>query len=208
MSTNYESIPLPEVVPRQIAPSTSSFSLFTLLKMNDMDINMKSAVIHVISDLISSLGVLTASILLSINPEWTFVDPICTFFFSIMVFASTWPLMKRCVLILMEAVPQTHHIDLLEIRVSLVTRIPYIQSIETLYAWSLSQDTHICMVALVINVDDFDRVQGKGLEEGKERYDDEEEVDDVYTNTVRIVTKILKDDFDFDFVNVQVTSKK
>ncbi|KAI9345663.1 cation efflux family-domain-containing protein [Obelidium mucronatum] len=213
---NYESLSQQSSV-IQTSQASSSFSLIGFLKMDGMDINMKSAVIHVISDLISSLGVLTASILLSINPEWTFVDPICTFFFSIMVFASTYPLMKRCILILMEATPQTSSITTAEIRSTLLSQIPQIQAIDSLHVWSISQDTHACMLSVSI---DSMMVQESCLVVRKDRkpnscVDSPGEVGvvgkhteccctDLYDGTVQEATRILKESFDFDYVNVQV----
>lgn len=40
-----------------------------------------------------------------INPELTYIDPICTFLFSIIVLFTTVNVTKRCLNILMEAAP-------------------------------------------------------------------------------------------------------
>ncbi|KAI9347281.1 cation efflux protein [Obelidium mucronatum] len=73
----------------------------------NMDINVRAAAVHVISDLISSIGVMIASIILLLKPEWTIVDPLCTFFFSVLVFGSTWGLMSRCFAILLQGTPNS-----------------------------------------------------------------------------------------------------
>ncbi|KAJ3027294.1 UNVERIFIED_CONTAM: hypothetical protein HDU68_004081 [Siphonaria sp. JEL0065] len=146
-----------------------------------MDINVRAAAVHVISDLISSIGVLIASVLLLINPSWTIVDPICTFFFSILVFGSTWGLMKRCFSILMEGTPPTINRTALE--QSLVA-LPFVESVKRLHVWSISQDSHAAIVDLVISCVD---------EVG------------VHVSTVEAATRVVKDEFGVGQVFIQLS---
>ncbi|RKO90662.1 hypothetical protein BDK51DRAFT_15297, partial [Blyttiomyces helicus] len=60
-----------------------------------MNINVQSAAIHVIGDLLSSIGVLIAASAIWINPDLTILDPICTFVFSVFVLATTIQLMSN-----------------------------------------------------------------------------------------------------------------
>ncbi|ORY48431.1 cation efflux protein [Rhizoclosmatium globosum] len=108
----------------------------------------RGTAIHVISDLISSIGVLLASIILLIKPEWTLVDPLCTFFFSVLVFGSTWGLMKRCFGILMESVPSG--IDLGRVEESLKREVDGIVGVEKVRIWSLSQDVKVAIVEVKV----------------------------------------------------------
>ena len=66
------------------------------------DINLRAAFIHVIGDLVQSLGVLIASAIIWYNDDWKIADPICTLFFSIIVFISTIFIIKDILRILME----------------------------------------------------------------------------------------------------------
>jgi Co/Zn/Cd efflux system component len=84
----------------QAAKSDKGF--FDFLSLKDKDVNIQSAIIHVIGDLVSSLGVLLASIVIMVRPDWVIVDPFCTFFFSIFVMLSTYDLMKTSLLVLMQ----------------------------------------------------------------------------------------------------------
>ena len=49
------------------------------------DVNIQAAYLHVITDLIQSVGVALAGALIWWKPEWQILDPICTFIFSILV---------------------------------------------------------------------------------------------------------------------------
>jgi solute carrier family 30 (zinc transporter), member 2 len=67
------------------------------------NINLRAAMIHVIGDFIQSVGVLTAALIILIGgPKYKIADPICTFLFSIMVFATTCPILKDIFFVLME----------------------------------------------------------------------------------------------------------
>lgn len=50
------------------------------------NLNISAAVIHVIGDMLQSVGVIIASLLIYImGPQWSIADPICTYLFSIIV---------------------------------------------------------------------------------------------------------------------------
>jgi len=68
--------------------------------------NMEGAILHVVGDLLSSFGVVIASVIIYFKPSWWICDPICTFIFAILVFTTTIGLFKRCMFIIMECCPE------------------------------------------------------------------------------------------------------
>eukprot|EP01017_Pseudomicrothorax_dubius_P005301 TRINITY_DN11307_c0_g1_i3.p1 TRINITY_DN11307_c0_g1~~TRINITY_DN11307_c0_g1_i3.p1 ORF type:complete len:325 (-),score=32.05 TRINITY_DN11307_c0_g1_i3:108-1082(-) len=74
-------------------------------KKDSDDLNLRSAMAHVIGDIFNSAGVLIASIIIYINPKLSAADPICTFLFSIIVIMTTLPSLKDSLRILMQAAP-------------------------------------------------------------------------------------------------------
>ena len=74
--------------------------------------NIRAAMIHVIGDVVQSVGVLLAAILIYFfggdtkewNP-WHLADPICTYLFSIAVMFTTFSVSKECIKVLMEGTP-------------------------------------------------------------------------------------------------------
>ncbi|NWJ02252.1 ZNT2 protein, partial [Crypturellus undulatus] len=56
--------------------------------------SVRAAFVHVLGDLLQSLGVLVASYVIYFKPEWKFVDPICTFLFSVLVLATTLSILR------------------------------------------------------------------------------------------------------------------
>ncbi len=66
---------------------------------------MRAAFIHVLGDLLQSIGVIIAAVIIKIKPKWQIIDPICTFLFSVIVLFTTFGIVRDCLKVLMEAVP-------------------------------------------------------------------------------------------------------
>jgi len=69
------------------------------------NLNIRAAFIHVIGDLIQSVGVVLAAIFIMIWPQYDIIDPICTFVFSMIVVCTTIPILCDCIRVFMEGTP-------------------------------------------------------------------------------------------------------
>jgi cation diffusion facilitator family transporter len=72
----------------------------------ETNINIRAAVVHVIGDMLQSIGVIIAALLIYLWPEARLADPICTYLFSILVIITTVPVFKDCMRIMMESQPK------------------------------------------------------------------------------------------------------
>lgn len=63
------------------------------------NMNVRAAFIHVLGDVVQSIGVFCAAIVIYFKPEWQLADPICTFIFSIIVLYTTVTILKDAVLV-------------------------------------------------------------------------------------------------------------
>ncbi len=90
---------------------------YTAMKVNNIivkkieNVNIKAAVIHIIGDILQSIGVVLAAFIIYFRPDLKIFDPICTFIFSIIVLFTTYNITKQCIAILMEASPNTINQD-------------------------------------------------------------------------------------------------
>jgi len=64
-----------------------------------VNMNVRAALIHVIGDVIQSVGVFVAAGVIYFWPQYSIVDPICTFVFSIIVLFTTFTIMKDALLV-------------------------------------------------------------------------------------------------------------
>lgn len=69
------------------------------------NLNIRAAFIHVVGDLIQSVGVVIAAIVIKIYPQYYIIDPICTFIFSVIVLFTTIPILCDCIRVFMEGTP-------------------------------------------------------------------------------------------------------
>ena len=76
--------------------------------------NIDGATLHVMGDMLMSIGVIIASIIIYIWPHLWYMDPICTYLFSIIVTVTTLPIVKKCLTIMMEGTPDEINLEHLE----------------------------------------------------------------------------------------------
>lgn len=120
------------------------------------NINVRAAFIHVLGDLIQSVGVLIAAYVIRFYPQYKIADPICTFIFSALVLFTTISIMRDAVWVLMEGFPR--NLSYSEI-LSMLKKIDGVQAAHSLHIWSLTTDKNALAVHLAIKPEaDTDRV--------------------------------------------------
>lgn len=116
------------------------------------NINVRAAFIHVLGDFIQSLGVFIAAIVIYFVPEYAFIDPVCTFLFSILVLITTFSIIKDVLNVFMEGLPTG--IDFLEVQKMLI-ETPGVVTVHNLRIWSISLDK-VAMSAHLAIAKDYD----------------------------------------------------
>jgi zinc transporter 2 len=77
--------------------------------------------IHIIGDIIQSIGVIIAAIIVYFFPKFHSVDPIMTLIFSIIVMFTTVPIIKQCIYVIMQKTPPGYNVDEVKATVLKVT---------------------------------------------------------------------------------------
>ncbi|BBN14546.1 hypothetical protein MPTK1_6g12480 [Marchantia polymorpha subsp. ruderalis] len=78
------------------------------------NVNVRSAYLHVLGDLIQSIGVMIGGAVIWWKPEWKIVDLLCTFLFSIIVLLTTLKMVSDILAVLMESTPREIDAKLLQ----------------------------------------------------------------------------------------------
>lgn len=97
-------------------------------------LNMRAAYLHVLGDLLGSVGVIISGIILWMT-QWNPIDPIITLLFSLAILFSSGKVIKQSVRILMESAPEG--ISPAEVQKDLLA-IPTVQEVHDLHIWSVS----------------------------------------------------------------------
>lgn len=105
-----------------------------LLGGHQHDLNMRGAYLHVLGDLIGSLGTVAAALLI-LAFGWTRADPLISLGIAVLIITSAWRLLRESVDVLLEATPAG--LDVGEIEAA-VTRIPGVQCVHDLHVWTVT----------------------------------------------------------------------
>ncbi|CAN0414293.1 unnamed protein product, partial [Discosporangium mesarthrocarpum] len=54
-------------------------------EVKNRNINMEAAALHAVTDLVQSVGILLAGLLIWYNPKWKWADPVVTLMFVVLV---------------------------------------------------------------------------------------------------------------------------
>jgi cobalt-zinc-cadmium efflux system protein len=118
-----------------------------------VNLNMKSAFLHMLTDAFTSLGVVALGIVWLFKP-WYWLDPLFSWIIVAMILYGGWGLLKDSILILMNATP--HGIDLQEIQKALES-IDGIKEIHDLHVWNPAAES----IALAVHITVPDQMLGK-----------------------------------------------
>ncbi|EFJ12788.1 hypothetical protein SELMODRAFT_123658 [Selaginella moellendorffii] len=98
-------------------------------------INVRGAYLHVLGDLIQSIGVMIAGAIIWYKPEWKVVDLVCTLLFSVLVLLTTVNMWTEISDVLMESTPR--EIDATRLEEGL-RRIGSVQAVHELHIWAIT----------------------------------------------------------------------
>ncbi|KAK5972516.1 Zinc transporter 2 [Trichostrongylus colubriformis] len=101
------------------------------------NINVRAAFIHVLGDLVQSVGVLIAALIIFFKESWAIVDPICTLLFSVIVLCTTVYIMRDALVVLLEGRP--NNIEFSRVFTSL-EQIKGVKKVHDLRIWALTMD--------------------------------------------------------------------
>lgn len=100
----------------------------------DESLNVRGAYLHVLGDLLGSVGAIAAAIVV-LSTGWWPADPIISVLVAALILRSAWTLVRESVDVLLEAVPS--HIDLTAVRAAMI-ELPAVQDVHDLHVWTLT----------------------------------------------------------------------
>lgn len=112
----------------------NSLTAFFFFKDKESDLNIKGAYLHMAADALVSLGVVIAGIVIHYT-NWYWLDTAVSLAIVVVIFFSTWNLLKESVILSLEGVPSD--IDLQEVKNKL-GKIAGVKDIHHVHIWALS----------------------------------------------------------------------
>lgn len=101
------------------------------------NINVRSAYLHVLGDILGSVAALTAAAIVLLT-GWLYADPLLSLVVLAILLRGAWRLLRDSGHILLEGVPG--HLDLNEIKRSLTAGVADVLEVHHVHAWALTSD--------------------------------------------------------------------
>ena len=101
---------------------------------HDHSLNQRGAYLHVLSDLLGSVGAILAGLVV-LTTGWTLADPIISVGIGLLIVNGSWRLVKESVDVLLEATPA--HISLSDVH-DQISSLPGVTSVHDLHVWTVT----------------------------------------------------------------------
>jgi len=112
----------------------NGFTAMLFFKSKEDDLNVKGAYLHLMADALVSIGVvISGAIIMFSGLYW--IDSVVSIVIAVVIFISTWVLLKQTLRISMDGVP--HNIDFAEVAEE-ITKVEGVKSVHHLHIWALS----------------------------------------------------------------------
>ncbi len=142
----------PEVVDGPVVFFIASIGLVANILMmkilhpsQNHSLNLRAAYLHVLGDLLGSVGVIISGIILW-TTHWNLIDPLVTIIFTLTILRSSGKVIKESIGILMESTPSG--VDPIAVQQAL-EQIPGVQEVHDLHIWSASHHKIVLSVHLI-----------------------------------------------------------
>jgi len=109
-------------------------------------LNMKGAYFEVLSDLLTSVGVIIAGVIM-LTTGWYYADPLISAGIGLFILPRTWRLLREAVGILLEGTPAD--VDIAAVRRA-IAEIPGVAGVHDLHVWSLTSGTNALSAHVVL----------------------------------------------------------
>ncbi|KFF75115.1 cation transporter [Chryseobacterium sp. P1-3] len=119
--------------------------MMILRKDSEASLNMKGAYFEVLSDMLTSIGVMIAGVIM-LTTGWYYADPLISAAIGLLIFPRTWRLLKEAINVLLEGTPK--EVDIYQLRQSL-EQVPGVKNVHDLHVWSLTSSVNAMSAHIV-----------------------------------------------------------
>ncbi len=111
------------------------------------NLNMRGAFLHVISDMLGSVGAIIAALLIMFF-DWGWADPLASVIVATLVLRSGYYVTKSGLHVLMEGTPQ--NVDMDDV-IQIIQQTPEVESVHDLHIWSITSGLNALSCHIVVD---------------------------------------------------------
>jgi cobalt-zinc-cadmium efflux system protein len=119
-----------------------------LLRDGSDDLNMRSALWHMVGDALASLAVMAAGVALLFAPSATWLDPVSALVVAMIIVYQAGRVFRGSIAVLLESTPSD--VDLAELT-AVMAGVPGVSEVHDLHVWSLSSEMRVLSAHLVLS---------------------------------------------------------
>lgn len=119
---------------------------FWLRKAAKKDLNVRSAYTHMFGDAISATGVVLAGVVIALTGA-SIADPVVSVLIGILILWSSWAIVKECVNVLLEAIPEGMNMASVE---QTIGGIHGVLAVHDLHVWTVGSGMVCCSCHIMV----------------------------------------------------------
>lgn len=117
----------------------NSATAWLVQKGSDHDLNLRSTFIHLMGDVLSTIGAVIAGILILFT-KWNWLDPLVSVLIGALILWNAWGILRQTIHILLESTPE--NIDMKNM-VSDLLSIDGVRGVHDLHVWSINENLRV-----------------------------------------------------------------
>jgi len=112
---------------------------------SEHDLNLRSTFLHLMGDVLSTLGAVAAGIVI-VFTKWNWLDPFISVLIGILIIWNAWGILRQTIHILLESAPE--NIDLPKMVADLL-QVDGVRGVHDLHVWSISENLRVLSAHIV-----------------------------------------------------------
>jgi cobalt-zinc-cadmium efflux system protein len=114
----------------------NAWTAWLVHKGSDHDLNLRSAFVHLMGDVLSTIGAVIAGVLIFFT-NWNWLDPLVSVLIGLLIMWNAWGILRQTIHILLESTPE--NIDM-QSMVDDLLKVDGVQGVHDLHVWSISEN--------------------------------------------------------------------
>ena len=129
--------------------AANGVSLYLLRDAQGHSLNMRGAYLEVMGDLLGSIAVIVAAIVIALT-GWTTADVVASVVIGLLIIPRTWGLLRDALDVLLEATPKGIHLDTVREH---ILEAPGVAGVHDLHAWTITSGMNVVSAHVVLTED-------------------------------------------------------
>lgn len=113
---------------------------------SDRDLNLRSAFLHLMGDVMSTLGAVIAGIIIAFT-KWNWLDPLVSILIGGFILYNAWGILRQTIHILLESTPENVDMDTM---IGDLRKVNGVRDIHDLHVWSITENLRMLSAHVVV----------------------------------------------------------